>query len=566
MSANAVDLVLLWHMHQPDYRDHASGEYAMPWVLLHVLKDYTDMAWHLEHHEVHATVNFAPVLLDQVEDYVQQFATGRLRDPLLRLLAREPDSALAPPERQYAITQCFHANHEKMVHPFPAFRRLAEMHRAAGAEAGGGLAWFADQYFDDLVTWYLLAWTGETVRRESERVARLMAKGAGFTYEDRRALLDEIASQLGALVPRWRALAQSGRVELSSTPHTHPLGPLLIDFGAVRESAPAAPLPEHECYPGGIERVRAQLESALASHRARFGAAPAGIWPAEGAVSTAFLRLLAERGVRWVASGEGVLAASLAAGAGYSRARDLYRLWRVDAIEPAVLFRDDRLSDLVGFEYRRWHGRDAAAHLVGELERIGREAPAGTEPLVAVILDGENPWEYYPYNGFYFLSALYEQLEKHPMIRTCTPAEYLARPAAPAPERLAALKAGSWVQGTLLTWIGTPAKNRAWDLLCSAKRSFDLVVASGRLDAEALALARAQLADCESSDWFWWLEDGSANPAVADFDRLFRRKLGYLYRLLGLPAPARLEEPLCSPGERTDGAATMRRAGASTQP
>ena len=83
-----LDLVLAWHMHQPDYRDHATGEFTLPWVYLHAIKDYTDMAWHLEHHSgMHAVVNFVPVLLDQIEDYCAQFGRGELRDPLLRLLA-----------------------------------------------------------------------------------------------------------------------------------------------------------------------------------------------------------------------------------------------------------------------------------------------------------------------------------------------------------------------------------------------------------------------------------------------------------------------------------------------
>jgi alpha-amylase/alpha-mannosidase (GH57 family) len=85
-----VDLVFLWHMHQPDYRDYASGDFVLPWVYLHAIKDYTDMAYHLEQHpRVKVVVNFVPVLLDQLEDYKQQFATGEIRDPLLRLLARE---------------------------------------------------------------------------------------------------------------------------------------------------------------------------------------------------------------------------------------------------------------------------------------------------------------------------------------------------------------------------------------------------------------------------------------------------------------------------------------------
>ena len=85
-----VQLVLLWHMHQPDFRDCATGEFRLPWVYLHALKDYSDMAAHLERHRgVRAVVNFVPVLVDQLDDYVDQFRSGRLRDPLLLLLGRE---------------------------------------------------------------------------------------------------------------------------------------------------------------------------------------------------------------------------------------------------------------------------------------------------------------------------------------------------------------------------------------------------------------------------------------------------------------------------------------------
>lgn len=34
-----LTLVLLWHMHQPDYRDYATGEFREPWVYLHAIKE-----------------------------------------------------------------------------------------------------------------------------------------------------------------------------------------------------------------------------------------------------------------------------------------------------------------------------------------------------------------------------------------------------------------------------------------------------------------------------------------------------------------------------------------------
>jgi alpha-amylase/alpha-mannosidase (GH57 family) len=303
----------------------------------------------------------------------------------------------------------------------------------------------------------------------------------------------------------------------------------------------------------------------MRSHAHRFGARPRGVWPAEGALSTAFARLLAEQGVSWAASGEGMLANTLEHSAVDARERGdwLYRPYRVEfpGGNLACFFRDDRLSDLIGFEYKTWHGRDAANHFVQQLEAVLTQAPGGEEPVVCIMLDGENAWEYYPYNAFYFLEDLYAALEGHPAIRTATCTEVLDDPAAQAITRpLSALTAGSWVHGNLSVWIGSPDKNRAWDLLCAAKRSFDLVAASGRLAPDQLADAQRQLAACEGSDWFWWFGDYNPSESVASFDRLFRDNLANLYRLLQLEPPATLGEPVSRGAmhAHTDGA--MRRA------
>ena len=113
-----LDLVILWHMHQPDFRDHATAEFTQPWVYLHAIKDYSDMAAHLEAHTgVRVVVNFTPVLLDQLEDYTDQFATGNFRDPLLRLLAQPDLQQLDQAARELILTSCFKANHQKLISP-----------------------------------------------------------------------------------------------------------------------------------------------------------------------------------------------------------------------------------------------------------------------------------------------------------------------------------------------------------------------------------------------------------------------------------------------------------------
>jgi alpha-amylase/alpha-mannosidase (GH57 family) len=560
-----LDLVLLWHMHQPEYRDYATGEFRQPWVYLHAVKDYADMAAHLERHPgVRAVVNFVPVLVDQLEDYADQFATGRLRDPLLRALVHDPAAPLNAGEKALILDRCFHANHEKMVQPYPAYRGLHDLYASLERQGRAALDYLSDQYFHDLVTWYHLVWTGETVRRGSELVTRLMAAGMGFTFADRTALLALLGEVVRDVIPRYARLAAGGRVELSTSPHFHPLAPLMLDFQSAREARPELALPAAGGYAGGTGRVGFHIQSALETHARRFGVRAAGVWPSEGGVSEALLRLLAAHGVRWTATSEGVLLQSLRAAnvLAADRARYLYRPYRVGDHGVTCFFRDDRLSDLIGFEYAKWHSRDAAAHFVGELERVAHGARADDLPLVSVILDGENCWEYYPYNGFYFLDELYGMLERHPDIRTATCADTLraeesGRPRA-EPGTLPRVVAGSWVHGDFTTWIGSPEKNRAWDLLCAAKASFDLVV--DRLAGERREAALRQLAACEGSDWFWWMGDYNPAHAVASFDALFRENLRRLYALLGLPAPASLDEPISRGGGHPEIGGAMRRA------
>ncbi|HYA20806.1 MAG TPA: glycoside hydrolase family 57 protein [Burkholderiales bacterium] len=556
-----LDLVLLWHLHQPDYRDYATGEFRLPWVYLHAIKDYSDMAWHLEHHPgVQVVVNFAPVLLDQIEDYTDQFVKGKLRDPLLRLLTHPDDKPISEEHRTFIVERCFHANHERMIEPYPAYKDLHNLFTVLEARGPDAMHYLSDQYYFDLLTWYHLCWTGETVRRGTEMVTRLMAKGMRFSHRDRLELFKVIGGIISGIIPRYAKLAASGRVELSTTPHYHPLAPLLIRFDTAREAEPQLTLPQSPEYPGGYERVESQLRTAIADHTRRFGEAPAGVWPAEGAISSAFIRILGAQGCKWTASGAKVLMNSL-----HGREEDLrgklYRPYRHTTAAPdlALFFRDDRLSDLIGFEYAKWNGHDAAANFVSEIEAIASDVSHGETPLVSVILDGENCWEYYPYNGYYFLEELYRILETHSAIRTTTYRAYLSE-ASTGAATLDRITSGSWVYGNFTTWIGSADKNRAWDLLCAAKHSFDLVIASGRLNKKQVATAYRQLAACEASDWFWWLGDYNPSFAVESFDQLYRDNLGNLYRLLKLSLPAHLALPLSHGKGTPETGGAMRRA------
>ena len=173
-------------MHQPDYRDYVTKEFVLPWVYLHAIKDYTDMAYHLEMHpKTKAVVNFVPILLDQLEDFTEQFTRGETRTPLLRLLATPDLEHISVQDRLYVFDSCFLSNHETMLQPYPAYKRLHELYQIFNKRSESELAYVSGQYLADLLVWYHLAWMGESVRRNNEFVMRLMAQSKGFSYDDR---------------------------------------------------------------------------------------------------------------------------------------------------------------------------------------------------------------------------------------------------------------------------------------------------------------------------------------------------------------------------------------------
>jgi len=419
------------------------------------------------------------------------------------------------------------------------------------------LNYINDQFIIDMVVWYHLAWMGESVRRSDVRVQALMKKGKLFTFHDRRQLMIVIGELLHDLIPRYRRLAESGRVELSVTPYAHPIIPLMLDINTTLEAMPDAPLPEITDYPGGEERAHWHMEEGLRVFESFFGFKPKGCWPSEGAVSEDTLKLISRHGFTWAATGENVLRNSF----NLSEMQDasVHKPYKLPGASPACFFRNDGLSDLIGFTYTKWGADDAVNDFINHLLTIKSNTDGDKDRVLSVILDGENAWEYYSYNGFYFLQALYSRLAEHPEIEITTFSESLEKGVTPAV--LPKMVAGSWVYGSFSTWIGDPDKNRGWDLLSEAKQVYDKVLSETTFDSDtALALSR-QLAICEGSDWFWWFGDYNSADSVSDFERLFRLHLSNLYQMLGEEVPQSLSETVSQGGGGIEQGGTMRRGG-----
>jgi alpha-amylase/alpha-mannosidase (GH57 family) len=478
-----VHLAFLWHFHQPCYRDLPTGKMLMPWVRLHGIKDYTGLAAILEEYpKIRCTTNFSPVLLDQIQAYIDG-STDTMMD-----LSLVPAGELNEDQKESILAKFFWAHPDSVIGQYPRYRQLLELHRARQS--------LREQDYRDLQVLANLAWFHPL----SPSVEPLRAKGRGFTEEDKLWLLARTRETLAQILPRWRAL--SDRVELSVSPYYHPIVPLLCDFASAREAIPGLPLPDA---PSFRDEAEIQVRRAMEAGERYFGHRPRGFWPSEGSVSNEALALFRAAGAQWAATDEAIIGES-----GAKLVRGI-----------KVAFRDTALSNLLGFTYKTMDPADAARDFVRRLE--GREGP------VPVCLDGENPWEHYGDGGVAFLRALFRELSDHPRIRTVTMSEL------PAAGSVDQIVAGSWINRNFGVWIGHPEDRKGWELLGRAYG--DLKGASSELAWECLRAA-------EGSDWYWWFGDDFSSAQDAEFDALFRRHVMNVYKAIGRPPPEDVHRPI----------------------
>lgn len=549
-----VSLALIWHYHQPLYRDlgwpSPRGSYRLPWVRLHALRDYySKTALLLDYPEVRVTINVTPVLLWQLDDYVLRGATDRALELTLADACK-----LSRPARQELLNIGFEADWHRQIMPYPRYRELLSLRRTRGR--------FSTRELRDLQMWSNLCWFAREFREGEVRlctgevasVHRFIEKGEGFTDADRRAMVAEQYKIMRAVVPLLRLLQERNQIEVSVTPYYHPILPLVLDSDSATLDRPGTALPTRFAWPPDADR---QLESALHDYRERFGHQVNGVWPAEGAISPDTVRLYSEHGVHWTATDQGVLQRSGRFGYPVEQASVLCKPYHLanQPGGPAVFFRATELSDRIGFRYSHLtDARVAARELLSDLKgRVAGGRQDETARVITIVSDGENPWGSYPSEGEPFLRALYGQLADDGTIQTVTPSEFLlgnpARGVSPHPvdelTELHDLATGSWIDEPgsapgvdLGTWIGEKEENQAWELLGAARLALE---ATGKTPSDAPEAWRAMFA-AEGSDWFWWFGDDQDSGQDEVWDDLFRTHLRMVYLGSGLEPPARLDD------------------------
>ncbi len=540
-----MNVVILWHMHQPYYVNPLTKKAMMPWVRLHAAKGYLDMIDLVTANpEVQVNFNFTPVLVRQILELVNNEVQDEWEN-----LSRKPAADLDAQERRHLLENFFKINWDTLVRTVPRYAELLAK-RGTGyslSKLDAIVRTFSEGDLRDLQTLYNLQWCGFSAARRFPIIQELKAKGRDFTEQDKHAVLDVHRKILGLVLNEYRAAAERGQIELTTTPYFHPIMPLVYDTNIARRCQPLSPLPSTFSAP---EDVRAQLRLAQEQHAQVFGHRARGLWPSEGSVCPEIIPLMVEAGLDYFCTDEGNLFKSLKQDPAWNHRHvehlELFQGWRVNAGGASIqaLFRERPLSDFVGFDAARNETSKAVSHLIDNLKNISKVAPAG-HGVASLILDGENAWEAFPDSGEAFLTDFYRALVAGPELETRRIGAYFD--AHPAQVETSTLHSGSWIRSDYDIWIGDPEENKGWEWLKETRHFLVERLTTGQIAAERATAAWWEIYAAEGSDWFWWYGPDFTIDTDFLFDELFRLHLQNVYRILGVEPPAHLDVPICLP-------------------
>jgi len=531
-----LNVSFLWHMHQPYYRDPKTGQYAMPWVRLHAVKGYRDMIEAVKRYGGKGvTFNLVPSLLLQLED----LASGKEVDVYQTLSSKAPEQ-LDIGEKSIILRHFFSANHDTMVLPFRRYRNLLKKRGNDLSNNGieSAIRRFSDIDLLDLQVWFNLTWSGWAVEEENSLIHELKKKGQYFTEDDKSSLLNLQLEVLKGIIPAYKKIWNKNLIDVSTTPFYHPILPLLVDNYAAAISQPRDPLPGKRFqHP---EDAEVQLNRSRDFIKSKLGKEPDGLWPSEGSVSPIVCELAEKAGFKWLATDERILMATLP---GLKREEIIYSGYQTANSGPIIYFRDQGLSDAIGFRYAKNPSEKSVSDFISHLEVIADSFKHSEEHIVAVILDGENAWEYFPDGGKEFFNQLYGRLHDHKKLQLTTFSDFTATHT--EQKELPPIFPASWINGSFRIWIGDPIKNKAWEHLYNAAKLLD-ELKQKKTESTILQKAQELLYIAEGSDWFWWYGSPNTSSFDAEFDYLFRMNLMQIYEIAGIDTPEDLKLPLSS--------------------
>ena len=540
MNKHKLSLAIYWHMHQPVYE--LEGTYLMPWVRLHAVKDYLDMALILEKFpNLKLNFNIVPALLDSIIDY----AENNCHDIHSELTASDTES-LNDEEKAFILNNFFSSKYETMIYRSENYKNLFQKRFAKDVP---NIEEFSEDEYSDLMALFNLVWIDPVHFERYPRLKELWEKQRGYTKDDRLEILDIQKQIIREIIPAYRKYIQQGRIELTTSPYYHAILPILIDVKAsVKSVMTTEGLPQSL---GMLDDAKLQIRSALDRIEEVFGVRPKGIWPPELCLGPKTLNILAKEGIKWTISDEGVLSNSI----NFDFIRDFkgnlndpYHLLKVYTYQTKesdidIIFRDRSIPNLINFEYAGINSEMASGDLYDKIKTIQNKllvSPDETH-LLTIASDCENCWENYQNDGRDFLENFYSLIVNDETLETVLISDYIDSDK--HKKSLKKIHSGSWIDKTFQYWIGEPEKNKAWALLKKTKDDFEEFAKDNKNNPN-LAIAKRELLIAEGSDWFWWYGEPNNSGQDFVFDYMFRERLKNVYLILGLNYPEYLDTTL----------------------
>lgn len=536
-----LSIAFYWHMHQPVYQLSPTGDFLMPWVRLHAVKDYLDMAlWAKKFDKLKLNFNFVPVLINAIINYGENEAHD-----IHSRLTITPQDELTNEDKIFILNNFFDANYQTMILANPEYHRLYQIVQSSGTE---DTSIFSNQEYADLMALFNLAWIDPSFKTSNSELKKLVKKGKNYTLEDRIAIIQIQRDIIKKIIPTIRKLIEKNKIEITTSPYYHPILPILLDYKNIKKnSSPANDLQDLKT------DLDAKMQTKMALDRIEevFGKRPRGVWPSEQCVSAKTLEMLSSLGVEWSLSDEGILANSINFEfehdfKGYIK--EPYHLlktykYKTSTSDLKMVFRESTIPNLIGFEYQNHNPIATANDLYDRIKVLQSKilSSPDNEHLLTIALDGENCWENYLEDGASFLKTLYTLITEDDSLETVLLSDYLEK--TKEDRLLPKIASGSWINRNFKLWIDEPVKDIAWTYLKRVRQDFANFVKREPLNPN-IELARRELFICEGSDWFWWY--GEPNDSGRDniFDFLFRTHLKNVYRYLDLDTPKYLDDPL----------------------
>ena len=528
-------------MHQPVYQLSANGDYLMPWVRLHAVKDYLDMAlWAKKFDKLKLNFNFVPILLDSIIEYAEKDAHD-----IHSRLTITPKNKLNEEDKIFILNNFFDANYQTMILTNEEYHRLYQIVQAHGTT---NTDIFTNQEYADIMALFNLAWIDPSFKTSNKDLKRLVKKGKNYTLEDRIQIIDLQRDIIRKIIPTLKRLANKNKIEITTSPYYHPILPILLDYKNIKKNAPA----DDEILSLRTE-LDAKVQTKMALDRVEqiFGKRPRGVWPSEQCVNGKTLDMLSQLGVEWSISDEGILASSINFEfehdfKGYLK--EPYHLlktyeYKTKNSDIKMIFRDSTIHNLISFEYPHHNPIATANDLYDRIKVMQSKILSSPDKdhLLTIALDGENCWENYFEDGSSFLKTLYTLITEDDTLETVLISDYLDN--TKENKLLPKIASGSGFNRNFKLWIDEPVKDLAWTYLKRVREDFSEFVKREPLNPN-IELARKELFICEGSDWYWWY--GEPNDSGRDniFDFIFRTHLKNIYRYLGLDAPQYLDDPI----------------------